>query len=147
MSDIITHTLDGYAIATCSYSAYQPEMGTPVRTSIGGPRMFKHRPGPGVKLPYVRALAPWGLFGNAEFMGQPEKFRTAYLEGLDAHAGEIAEALKVIAQEFGLPPVLLCFENLAKPDATCHRTYAAEWLESHTSLSVPELGPHPHRHD
>lgn len=126
-----------YLIATCSYTDFRPEMGLPVQTSTGNARFFKH--GPLAKLPEA---APFGIFGNAEYMGKPEAFKAAYLRRLDDHAEIITAKLRIIAEEFSLPPVLLCFENLSDPTKSCHRTWLAEWLETHSGLVVPELGPH-----
>ncbi len=129
-------TSTDYLIATCSYSAFRPEMGLPVQTSTGNARFFKH--GPLAKLPEA---APFGIFGNDAYMGKPEAFKAAYLRRLDDNAEIITAKLQIIAEEFGLPPVLLCFEDLSKADKSCHRTWLGEWLESHSGLVVPELGP------
>lgn len=36
--------------------------------------------------------------------------------------------------------VLMCFDDLSKPGAWCHRTMFAEWYYEKTGVSVPELG-------
>lgn len=129
--------MSDYLIATCSFTAYRPEMGLPVRTSTGNARFFKYRP-----LANLPEAAPFGIFGNDAYMGKPDAFRDAYLRRLDDNAEAITATLKVLAEESGLPPVLLCFENLSDPSKHCHRTWLAGWLEQHSGLVVPELGPH-----
>src|SRR6185369_16964927 len=64
-------------IATCSYAAFQPTMGTAIRISLGGP----HRPEPSGREHwlYVAELAPRGWYFNAE----PDVFARCYLEQLD----------------------------------------------------------------
>jgi hypothetical protein len=42
-----------------------------------------------------------------------------------------------VAQDLGANAVLLCWE---KPGQACHRRIAAEWLEHHLGIVVPELG-------
>lgn len=35
--------------------------------------------------------------------------------------------------------VLLCYEDLRKPDVWCHRQLLAEWIEERFGIQVPEL--------
>lgn len=50
---------------------------------------------------------------------------------------ETWDALHALAG--GAEPVLLCWEDLAKPDAWCHRRMIAEWFKDRLGHDVPEL--------
>lgn len=119
-----------YALATCNFHAYRPEMGKAVSTSVGRPRFFS--------FPYVNldAAAPHNL-RHIEDLGV---FAPRYLARLEEHKEEIIQALTDLATD-GEPIVLLCFENLAK-GKWCHRTTLGLWLFETTGQVVPELGPH-----
>lgn len=123
-------------LATCSYVAFKPEMGQAVRTSLGYPQFWR-----GPRLAYARLAAPKGAFDNPKVRHDQEAFRAVYLAHLDAHAGELAAELASIARvNGGKRLVLLCFESLDR-QPWCHRMMLASWLEEHTGLDVPELGP------
>ncbi len=119
-----------YALATCNFHAYRPEMGRAVSTSVGRPRFFGHQ--------YVTldAAAPHGLRHIEDLAA----FAPRYLARLEEHKEEILEALIDLAGA-GEPLVLMCFENLAK-GKWCHRTTLGLWLFETTGQVVPELGPH-----
>lgn len=126
-------------LATCSYTAFTEDMGTPVRTSVDAPWW---------PLKYdLEHKCPLVYPGELRRIGDPDEFTPLYRAVLDEHAGEIAEELAAIAGTTGKRPVLLCFENLWKGDGTwCHRRTLAEWLEERTGLVVPELSvPKPPR--
>lgn len=38
-------------------------------------------------------------------------------------------------------PVLLCWEDLTRPEQWCHRRLVAEWLEEELGIAVPEFVP------
>ncbi|MFF7586721.1 DUF488 family protein [Kitasatospora purpeofusca] len=120
---------------TSRFQQFRPEQGVPVRITRGAPRF---------RLPYqllhtVAELAPGAAYFNRP---QPE-FTAAYradLAALGAH--RIAERLGAIAeQEREQRLVLLCFEDLAKPNEWCHRRIFAEWWLEATGDQVRELGP------
>lgn len=119
-----------YALATCNFHAYRPEMGKAVSTSVGRPRFFGH--------PYVTldAAAPHDL-RHIEDLGV---FAPRYIDRLEEHKAEILQALIDLAAG-GEPLVLLCYESLAK-GKWCHRTTLGLWLFETTGQAVPELGPH-----
>lgn len=124
-------------LATCSYVAYKPEMGIAVRTSLFYPKFWRGPP-----LAYARLAAPKGAFDNPKVRHDQEAFKAVYLAHLDAHAGDLAAELASIARvNSGKRLVLLCFESLNQPGKWCHRTLLGQWLEEHTGLDVPELGP------
>jgi hypothetical protein len=122
----------GYVMATCSFTAFQPAMGLAVQTSVGMARFFRHKP-----LERCGLVAPYGLLKETDYA----KFREGYLARLDAKAGDIANRFAEYGDRHGLPLVLLCFEDLSKPDTWCHRTILREWLQERTGVIVPELGP------
>jgi hypothetical protein len=115
--------------------AFQPPQGVPVRITLGGVRF---------KLPYslthsVRELAP-----RRDYLSAPEaEFTAAYRADLDQLGPErIATRLQQIAEAEGDHRlVLLCFEDLTKPNLWCHRTVFASWWKDRTGDEVRELSP------
>jgi hypothetical protein len=126
-----------FGIATCSYKAFTPDMGAPVRITRYPPRW---------KLGYtishhIRVLAPsqqeWDLRDSEE------AFSSAYLARMATIGPEEVVALvrTAVGNRCG---VLLCFEDIWSADAperACHRRLLAHWLEVHTRLRIPELAP------
>lgn len=123
-------------LRTCSYSEYRPDMGTPVRISLGRPRFWSGTLAVGA---FVRELAPKGWYLRSP---EPEYVK-AYGEQLARYGVEVIQGrFDAIAAEHGEPLVLLCFENLAS-GSWCHRTlFRAFWL-GQTGQDVPELGQEP----
>jgi len=106
-------------------------MGVAVPISVGVPNHFKRHGS-------CSGLRPFGIFGvyKAE-----TAYGVHYYDRMDAKAGDIAADLKGMSvSNDGEPLVLLCWCNLRSPGDWCHRRMAAAWLESHTGLTVPELG-------
>lgn len=110
-----------------------------VGISIGAPRF---------KLGYevnarVRALMPDSYMVTAVKNGRMtrERYEEAYaniLNGIDLEF--LSLHLEQISRDHGNRDlVLLCFEDLRKPGAWCHRTMAARWLEEHGMGKVEEL--------
>jgi hypothetical protein len=105
----------------------------PVGISLGTPRF---------RLDYrvearVRDLAPDRSWFNAA----KEEFEELYRPKLDrfgtAHIRRLLEGIHFAHGSRGL--VLLCFEDLRKPGASCHRRdFAAWWLEQ-IGQEIPEL--------
>lgn len=134
-------------IATCSYSEYRPEMGMPVRASIGAPRWFTH---PHACWPNVYPQRHWLQLPYDQYLPR-------YLDMLDAHGPQkLRDDLEAMATTFkqnygGDRPtraVLLCYEKLSKvlPDNEpnwCHRSMASSWLSFHLGVAIPELGALP----
>lgn len=119
--------------ATCSWRGFRPEMGVPVRITLGKPpRWFRH------EYEEVRLLAlPPRVFRLDDW----DEFRRKYRHHLHRTTvprmrrafGEIAE------RHPGRPLVLLCFE--ADP-SDCHRGLWSEWWTQQTGEHVPELRTH-----
>jgi hypothetical protein len=126
-----------FGIATCSFKAFTPDMGSPVRITRYPPRWklaypIRH---------YIRVLAPsqaeWDLRDTEE------AFSSAYLARMEAIGPEEVIALVRTAVGNGIG-VLLCYEdiwNAEVPDRACHRRLLARWLETRASLMIPELAP------
>lgn len=127
-------------LATCSFSEFRPNMGAPVRTSLGTPRWFPH------DLPAAWLdTAPDGWMLKQNY----DTFRRVYFEkldriGVDKLLGDVDHLARSFAQlNGGKEPdrlVLLCFEGLKNPDKWCHRTLFAEWWVTNTGEPVAELG-------
>ena len=102
---------------------------TPVGISQGNAQHLKYVP---VSL---KAIAPsWSIVK----MTDQDAYRKAYFQQLD-NVG--IDAIRRMLEELscGKPIVLLCFEDLRKPDLWCHRRMFAEWYEAKTGEQVLEL--------
>jgi hypothetical protein len=97
-----------------------------VRTSLGTPRFMPESEG----FPYVRQLAPaglWGIDDRAEFARRYRARLDAI--GVEAIYGKLAE----VAGRFpGEPLALLCFEDVDAGQPCHRRLFAAWWLERTT---------------
>lgn len=121
-------------LATASLFQHRPEMGVPVRISVGRPRNIQ------TPMEHIGLLAPYGLLDRK--LDRPT-FTRLYIQRRLERAG-----IELIDKEFralhaaypGLTLVLLCFENLTDPGAWCHRRIFAEWWEQQTGEVVPEIG-------
>lgn len=134
-------------IATCSFGEYRPEMGMPVRCSVGAPKWFQH--------PH----ACWSnVYPERHWLHLPyDRYLPRYLAKLDEHGPKVLKAdLAAMAKTFrarngGPVPktaVLLCYEKLSKPmpggeTNWCHRTMLANWLIDNLNVPVVELGAVP----
>jgi len=116
-------------IHTCSYRLWTPELGAPVRTSLGSPRWFT---APLLELPVAY---PWGLLRKPRLA--PEEFTERYLARLDARADRVLADVLELEQGYG-DVVLCCFEAA---DQFCHRRILAGWLAEHLGVDIPELPP------
>jgi len=116
-------------LATCSYAEYRPEMGVPVRISLGRPRGWS-------TLAFVTEITPRGWY-----LRKPEdEYLVAYDAQLSRYGPEsIVARFDAIAAQFGEPLVLLCFENLAT-GSWCHRTLFRRFWLGETGHDIPELG-------
>jgi len=120
-------------LRTCSYAEYRPEMGVPLRISLGRPKWWTT---PIPESAFVPEITPKGWY-----LRSPER---AYLAAYDAqlarYGPELIQArFDTIAAEHGEPLVLLCFENLAS-GAWCHRSLFSAYWRQQTGQEIPELG-------
>lgn len=125
-------------IATCSYSGFSRDMGTPVRISRSAPRWVKlpsERFGGFTTWPSVPGLMPDKSYADAA----DEEFARRYTAQLDEHGEGIELELTALHGLYG-PLVLCCFERELVTPFTCHRTMAARWLETRLGIQVSELG-------
>ena len=85
------------------------------------------------------ALAPKGYMLKMEY----EPYREAYFKKLEEIGADkiigIVQRMDERAQEEGKTLVLLCYEDLRKPDQWCHRTLFAEWWQKMTGEVINEL--------
>lgn len=102
-------------------------------------RGFPRTLGEGYKL--YRPLNPGRWFNDPELTSNQEKFRERYfneiLKPLDPQ--KVYDHLHKIAE--GNEPVLLCWEDVTKPDQWCHRRMVADWFEDQLGVKVPEFVP------
>lgn len=119
---------------TCSYTEFRPQMGVPVRTSLGHPR-FKLRYGLVHAMPM---LAP----RRDMFHLDEEAFEVAYHAMLDKTGVQkiLAAGKAIVEQEDDHRLVLLCFERLNEPGKWCHRSSFGRWFLIQTGEEVRELG-------
>lgn len=118
-------------LATCSYAEYRPDMGVPVRISLGRPK-FMSIPSNAV----CPELQPRGWY----FHASDDDFLAAYDAQLSRYGTErLQDRFDAIAAEFGQPLVLLCFESLASGE-WCHRTHFRQFWLRQTGQDIPELG-------
>lgn len=125
------------SIATCTYSEFRPEMGIPIRSTVGRVKWFSY-------FPYGTwqniTPEPWML--NMSYDRFREKYRQKLDRiGFDTLLGD-AQALQAeLGDDWEFPEqlVVLCFDNLAKPGTWCHRTMFAEWM-GENGMAVRELG-------
>ena len=128
-------------VATCSYSEFRPDMGLPVRISLGYPQFP-------LRYEISKTAKLWELTPRKDYLRAPlavynEKFH-AQLERYGPQL--IEDKFLWLKQEHGASRVvLLCFEKLSNPKNVegCHRRdFAAWWLEK-TGEVIPELGSMP----
>jgi hypothetical protein len=120
-------------LVTARYSSWRPELGVPIRTSVGHPRFWRR----GVPLLQMRSVTPHGVFRNPTLHTVSEQ-RVAYLARLEDLADDIVAELAALAHAFpGKALVVLCFEDLTKGE--CHRRWFAEWFEGRYGIEVPEV--------
>jgi hypothetical protein len=113
------------AVRTSAYRLWTPQLGVPVRTTVGQPR---------VSFPLVEwpRVYPRGLF-NADL--DESEFRRRYRHRLHRQTGRILQELRELREGYG-DLVLLCFEP---PGVFCHRRILAGWLGERLGEEVPEV--------
>lgn len=129
-----------YQVATCSYTAYRPKMGLPIRASLGGPRWWK---GGIPKHQVMLEIAPGRSYFNEEsdqvfermFRAQLDGFGVEYLIGRFNLIGE------TVGLQYGSVLVPMCFEKLTSwDDKKCHRAMFRHWWLEQTGEILNELG-------
>lgn len=109
-----------------------------VRITLTGPRF---------RLPYKLAGSIMQLAPTWSMMHKPEReFAQLYVQLLEQRGGIhfFARRFEAIANDAGVDElVLLCWEDLRKPGAWCHRRILAAWLEDQTGQVVEELADGP----
>ena len=102
---------------------------TAVGISQGNARFLKYTP------VYLKALAPTRAMIKID---DKKVYQEAYIKILDDLG---IESIQKMLEEIydGKPLVLLCFEDLRKPELWCHRTMFAEWYEQQTGQKIEEL--------
>lgn len=129
-------------LATCAFPQFSPDMGIPVRITVGNPR-FKL----GYELRHkIKEAAPDAY--TLKWDDKPRfrlhlirKFNKTGVDEFRRMFADIAAAEDTTLDETTV--VLLCFEDLGKPGLWCHRTMFAEWWTGETGELVPELGNTP----
>lgn len=121
-------------VFTCRYQEFRQGMGAPIRTTLGHPRF---------KLGYDLAgtlmeVAP----SRAIFKLPNPQFVAGYEELCNAYGAERFWSLfqATSARLGGQDLVLLCFCDLTKADACCHRRCFADWFQRETEYEIKELG-------
>jgi hypothetical protein len=134
---------------------YNPEVATrvaggelvPLGITQGNARFLKYR-----LAGNERRLAP-----DREMLGLHERsvFEPLMRAKLDRLGAEAMDLLHEVSAAHGGPPwgpdptggarragrdvVMLCFEDVRRPDVWCHRLIVAAWLTEHFGIAVPEL--------
>jgi hypothetical protein len=124
-------------ILTSSYTAWRPQFGTPVVTSLMLPRWIPEAK----EWPRCSLISPkWSYFTRKADRTEAtaEQFRQCYLAQLDRHGpAKISRELAAIAAEHQAERlVLLCFETAP---AACHRLLFASWLLTTTGEVIEEI--------
>jgi hypothetical protein len=116
---------------TCSWQTYRPELGQPVRTSLGKPRWL---------LPEAASWPVcWEATPRGHYFGAPaEVFEDCYVDQLERYGTRrIAKRLAAIARETGAETLLLCcFEPLP---SQCHRGTFSRWWLLRTGERISEV--------
>jgi hypothetical protein len=119
-------------ISTCSYKLWRPDLGVPVRTSVGPPRSF-----PDVLVDWSRVWPPWSLVRA----GLPEAdYRRRYRHQLHRQTPAVLRELRDMQEGYDQPLCLLCHCDLSRPDGWCRRTMLGEWISEKLDVEIPELG-------
>jgi hypothetical protein len=114
-------------LATSSYRLWRPDLGVPVRTSVGPPRWF---PDPLIEWPTV--YPSWALVRGK--LDQPT-YRRKYRHQLHRLTPKVLAELHDLQEGYCAPLVLLCHCTRG----FCHRRFLAEWISQHTGEDIPEL--------
>lgn len=122
------------AIYTSRFSNPELKSGkyTTVRISLGTPKWPL-----GYHLDAELAdLMPFGLLNRFE---QYEDFERAYFDRLNQKGTQRILSQLQRFERLGKDVVLLCYEDIRKPDDWCHRRMFADWWMKQTGKEIPEL--------
>lgn len=81
-------------------------------------------------------LMPYGLLGQYPAY---EPFKQAYFQQMDRIGVDRIAAQLNCLESYGKDVVLLCYEDIRRPEVWCHRRAFAEWWERETGVNIPEL--------
>ena len=81
-------------------------------------------------------LMPFGLLNKFE---QYEDFERAYFARMDQKGVQRILSQLQRFERLGKDVVLLCYEDIRKPDDWCHRRTFADWWLKNTGEAIPEL--------
>jgi hypothetical protein len=117
-------------LMTGRYQTFRPELGVPVRSTVGAPTWWPHG-----DLLHARDATPYGIFGSGL---DDDAARAAYLDRLDRHDEQLVGFLADVARRHrGQPVVVLCFEDV-HAGQSCHRRWLADWFQARFGIEVPE---------
>jgi len=105
---------------------------TPVRITVGRPRNIRYK--------VDAELLDFAPFGELFAIDDLRLFTQLYVRKVESLGRDPMEQIVELDAQMGCHGlVLLCFEDLRKREAWCHRRVLAEWLESKYGVEVPEL--------
>lgn len=84
----------------------------------------------------ISMIAPFGILNRYE---EKEDYRRAYMKRLDGYGVDRIHNALSHFEGMGKDVVLLCYEDIRKPEEWCHRTMFAEWWLNQTGEIVDEL--------
>lgn len=121
-------------VYTSRYSNPELKSGryTTVRISLGSP---KWPIGYNIDAE-MKDLMPFGLLNKFE---QYEDFERAYFDRLNQKGVQRILSQLQRFESLGKDVVLLCYEDIRKPDFWCHRRTFADWWMKQTGKEIPEL--------
>jgi hypothetical protein len=110
-----------------------------VRISQGTPRFLKYT----LDNSFPEIMPSWSMIKMTDF----EEYQRQYLNLLERIGIDIISCRIEFLQQVaaGKPLVLLCYEDLRKPELWCHRTIFAEWWRQQTGVIILELAQEPLR--
>lgn len=115
-----------------------PAFYVPVRISIGKPRYWPES----AAFDAIHELMPYQIFGHVQ---QRDEFERRYRAHLDeVGVGRIQRRFDdLAARHANRPLVLLCYEDLSRPGAWCHRVMFAAWWLERTGQAIVDVNHAP----
>jgi hypothetical protein len=126
-----------FQLFTLDFKRMTTDHGTAVRISNGAPRWK-------LKYPLVHSIKELHpAWADVKAKMPSDQFEERYHAKLnEVGLDVIASRFRAVAVAENEPRlVLLCFDDLAKPGGSCHRTMFARWWTNLTGETVTELGP------